>query len=129
MVVENTMPLTWTSPPPDFDIDSFEDENILGTCARHDGGNPRSICFSEHAVGVNDEPLSAEARMKSAPTTVEPDVDDDVEMVLTWHEGDARAAIRTLLNDCSHLRKQLQVTETAMSTGFARGWRPSYNRD
>lgn len=67
--------------------------------------------------------------MKSAPATVEPDVDYDVEMVLTWHQGDARAAIRTLLSDCCHLREQLQIAETAMSTGFTRGWRPSYNRD
>lgn len=67
--------------------------------------------------------------MITARATVEPDVDDDVETVLTWHQGDARAAIKTLLNDCSHLRKQLQVTETAMSTGFTRGWRPSYDRD
>ena len=42
--------------------------------------------------------------MKSAPTTVEPDVDEDVEMVLTRHQGDARAAIKTLLTDCRHLR-------------------------
>lgn len=67
--------------------------------------------------------------MKSAPAPVEPDVEDDVDVVLTWHQGDARAAIATLLQDCSHLRKQLQVTEAAMSTGFTRGWRPSYDRD
>ncbi|MCZ8158313.1 MAG: hypothetical protein O9256_00210 [Rhizobiaceae bacterium] len=67
--------------------------------------------------------------MKSAPATDAPKADDDVEMVLSWHQGDARAAIATLLQDCGHLRKQLQVTETAMSTGFTRGWRPSYDRD
>lgn len=67
--------------------------------------------------------------MITARATVEADVEDEVEAVLTWHHGDARAAIATLLQDCSHLRKQLQVTESAMSTGFARGWRPSYDRD
>lgn len=93
------------------------------------GGNPSSENFTERAVGVNDEPLSSEGSMKSSHAPVEPDVDDDVEMVLAWHQGDARAAIATLLQDCGHLRKQLQVTETAMSTGFTRGWRPSYDRD
>ena len=67
--------------------------------------------------------------MKTARATVEADVEDEVEAVLDWHHGDARAAIATLLRDCGHLRAQLHVTETAMSTGFARGWRPSYDRD
>jgi len=67
--------------------------------------------------------------MKTALAITQADVETEVEAVLTWHHGDARAAIATLLQDCSHLRQQLQVTETAMSTGFARGWRPSYDRD
>nr|WP_085034933.1 hypothetical protein [Ensifer aridi] len=67
--------------------------------------------------------------MKTAPAHTEVDVQDEVEAVLTWHNGDVRAAIATLLQDCCYLRDQLQLTESAMSAGFARGWRPSYNRD
>ena len=67
--------------------------------------------------------------MKSAPATTEPEAGDDIDAVLSFHQGDARAAIATLLQDCSHLRKQLQFTESAMSKGFVRGWRPSYDLD
>ncbi len=79
-------------------------------------------------LAVNSETMSTEAIMKTALTN-EADVDEEVEAVLTWHNGDARAAIATLLHDCGYLRHQLQLTETAMSAGFTRGWRPSYSRD
>ena len=52
----------------------------------------------------------------------------DIEAVLAWHDGDARAAIETLLKDCRHLRKQLALTEASSSAGFTRGWRPTYER-
>lgn len=52
----------------------------------------------------------------------------EVEAVLAWHEGDARQAIRTLLDDCRHLKLQLALTEGAMSHGMTRGWLPSYER-
>lgn len=65
------------------------------------------------------------------PTAV-PDLENDlafeVEVVLAWHEGDARQAIRTLLDDCRHLKLQLALTEGAMSHGMTRGWLPSYER-
>jgi len=67
--------------------------------------------------------------MKSPSAPVEPNVEHDVDVVLTWHQGDAREAIATLLQDRGHLRKQLHFTEASMSTGFTRGWRPSYDRD
>ena len=38
----------------------------------------------------------------------------DVEAVLAWHDGDARAAIETLLKDCRHLRQQL-VEDAALA--------------
>jgi hypothetical protein len=53
----------------------------------------------------------------------------EIEAVLAYHEEDARAAIGTLLDDIKHLRRQLALTEGAMSRGMARGWRPSYDRD
>lgn len=52
----------------------------------------------------------------------------DVELVLAWHHGDARAAIATLLEDCRHLRQQMALTEASSSVGFTRGWRPAYER-
>ncbi|MCL6708607.1 hypothetical protein M8R20_16560 [Pseudomonas sp. R2.Fl] len=54
--------------------------------------------------------------------------EDEVEAALAWHQGDARAALRTLLDDCRHLRLQLALAESAMSPGMTRGWRPSYKR-
>ncbi|MDF0660848.1 MULTISPECIES: hypothetical protein [Rhizobium] len=55
--------------------------------------------------------------------------DDERAKVIAYHRGDAHAAIDTLLDDIRHLRRQLALTEGAMSRGMARGWRPSYHRD
>ncbi|ANK85674.1 MULTISPECIES: hypothetical protein [unclassified Rhizobium] len=53
----------------------------------------------------------------------------EVEAVLAWHDDDAKAAIRSLLDDCRHLRRQLALAESVMSRGMARGWTPRYERD
>ena len=63
-----------------------------------------------------------------AEPPAEEDPIDEVEAALVWHDGDARAAIATLLDDCRHLRLQLALTEAAMSRGFTRGWKPSLER-
>ncbi|MGO6985699.1 hypothetical protein [Rhizobium leguminosarum] len=55
--------------------------------------------------------------------------DDEREAVITYHRGDMRAAIATLLGDIRHLRRQLALTEGALSRGMAHGWRPTYDRD
>ena len=55
--------------------------------------------------------------------------DDERAEVIAHHRGDTHAAIDTLLEDIRHLRRQLALTEGAMSRGMARGWRPSYHRD
>ncbi|MBY2933826.1 hypothetical protein HF265_30100 [Rhizobium leguminosarum] len=55
--------------------------------------------------------------------------DDERAKVIAYHRGDTHAAIDTLLEDIRHLRRQLALTEGAMSRGMARGWRPSYHRD
>ncbi|WP_377292694.1 hypothetical protein [Rhizobium sp. SG2393] len=51
-----------------------------------------------------------------------------VDEVLSYHAGDVRAAIQTLLKDCVHLREQLALTEAAISRGMTRGWRPAFER-
>jgi len=51
-----------------------------------------------------------------------------VDAALAWHQGDPRATIATLIEDCRHLRQQLALTEGAMSRGMTRGWTPSYDR-
>ncbi|MEB3043819.1 hypothetical protein [Rhizobium mulingense] len=56
-------------------------------------------------------------------------VDDEIVEVLAYHQGDAQAAIGTLLNDIRHLRWQLVLTEVAMGRGITRRWRPRYDRD
>ncbi|WSH69805.1 hypothetical protein U8Q05_37240 (plasmid) [Rhizobium ruizarguesonis] len=55
--------------------------------------------------------------------------DDERAKVIAYHRGDTHAAIDTLLEDIRHLRRQLALTEGAMSRGMARGWRPRYHRD
>jgi hypothetical protein len=54
---------------------------------------------------------------------------DHVDAVLSYHEGDARAAIATLLGDVRHLRLQLALADGVMSRGMTRGWRPRFDRD
>ncbi len=49
--------------------------------------------------------------------------------MLAWHDDNAKAAIRSLLDDCKHLRQQLALAESMMSRGMARGWAPRYERD
>ncbi|RFB95074.1 dehydrogenase [Rhizobium leguminosarum bv. trifolii] len=51
-----------------------------------------------------------------------------VDEALAWHDGDSRATIRTLLEDCAHLQTQLAVASACMSRGFTRGWRPQVER-
>eukprot|EP00913_Durusdinium_trenchii_P021234 g19947.t1 len=53
---------------------------------------------------------------------------NELEEVLSYHGGDALAAVQTLLDDCRHLREQLVLTEGVMSRGMARGWKPSLDR-
>ena len=53
----------------------------------------------------------------------------EIDEALVWHDGDARAAIATLLADCAYLRWQLELAHRAMSHGFTRGWRPKIERE
>lgn len=54
---------------------------------------------------------------------------DEVAVALSFHDGDVRATVRTLLNDCKYLREQLALAQICMSTGFARGWVPCPDRE
>ncbi|MGO4136794.1 hypothetical protein ACEQ6A_19850 [Rhizobium brockwellii] len=63
------------------------------------------------------------------PDQAWPDQAWEVEAVLAWHDDNAKAAIRSLLDDCKHLRQQLALAESVMSRGMARGWAPRYERD
>ncbi|WP_025089582.1 hypothetical protein [Brucella intermedia] len=51
--------------------------------------------------------------------------DDEIELVLAYHKGDARAAIESLLKDRDFLVKEIEYASLAMSMGFARGWKPT----
>lgn len=53
---------------------------------------------------------------------------DPVAHLVAWHDGDHRAAIKTLMEDVRHLRAQLALASAAMSTGYTRGWEPSEER-
>jgi hypothetical protein len=63
-----------------------------------------------------------------AKETEKQDARNELEDVLSYHGGDALAAVQTLLSDCRHLRRELVLAEGAMSRGMTRGWRPSFER-
>jgi len=48
--------------------------------------------------------------------------------VLQAHDGDALAAIRSVLADADFLREQLFIASALMSKGISRGWKPQYER-
>ncbi|MDP9812259.1 hypothetical protein J2W42_005129 [Rhizobium tibeticum] len=56
------------------------------------------------------------------------DVNFEVQAALAWHDDDVNATIATLLEDIRHLRQQLVLTESAMSRGMTRGWKPMLER-
>lgn len=66
--------------------------------------------------------------MHAEPQSPEITPEDPVDDALAWHQGDPRATIAMLIEDCRHLRQQLALTEGAMSRGMTRGWTPSFDR-
>jgi len=50
------------------------------------------------------------------------------DLVIQAHGGDAHAAIRELLADAEFLRNQLHTASILVSKGYARGWKPQYER-
>lgn len=83
--------------------------------------------LTPQCVNENKKRTIAETIMQTAEA---PDASpiDPVDEVLLYHAGNTRAAIMTLLKDCAHLREQLMLTESAMSFGLTRGWKPAYDR-
>jgi len=63
------------------------------------------------------------------PLETRPETMSAIDEALAWHDGDARAAIATLIADCAYLRWQLDLASRATGTGFTRGWRPCADRD
>lgn len=53
---------------------------------------------------------------------------DPVAEVLAVYDGDATAAILGLLHDIEYLRRQIDYAALAVSPGYTRGWRPTYER-
>jgi len=51
--------------------------------------------------------------------------DDEIEQVLSYYNGDVRAAIEGLLKDRDFLVKEIEYASIAMSFGYSRGWKPS----
>ena len=64
-----------------------------------------------------------------ATTPSDHPLDPEVEAALAYHNGDAAAAIATLLEDVRFLKSQLAMASGAMSRGLTRGWEPKYDRD
>ncbi|MXN51939.1 dehydrogenase [Shinella sp. AETb1-6] len=62
------------------------------------------------------------------PLETRPETICAIDEALAWHDGDARAAIATLIADCAYLRWQLDLATLAMGAGFTRGWHPSAER-
>lgn len=58
----------------------------------------------------------------------ENEYDDEIELVLAYHNGNVRDAIKTLLKDRDFLIKEIEYASLAMSMGFARGWKPTVIR-
>ncbi len=51
--------------------------------------------------------------------------DDEIELVLAYHNGDTRAAIKALLEDREFLAQQIAIASMAVSHGYTRGWKPT----
>lgn len=66
--------------------------------------------------------------MNTEASRVEEPEFDPIEAILAAHDGDARAAIRDLVERIQHLRYQLSLASAATSKGMTRGWSPSLDQ-
>lgn len=53
------------------------------------------------------------------------DIEDEIDLVLSYYKGDTRAAIKALLEDREFLSNQVAIASMAVSHGYARGWKPT----
>lgn len=54
--------------------------------------------------------------------------DDEIELLIAEHDGDARAAIHTLLKDCAFLIREIEYAVLIAGHGYSRGWKPRTSR-
>ncbi|MCQ1572719.1 hypothetical protein NFO65_18480 [Neorhizobium galegae] len=63
--------------------------------------------------------------MSAVPKDIEKDLARaELEDVLAYHDGNALAAVESLLADCRNLRGRLTVYDRMASKGYTRGWKP-----
>ncbi|NSY61883.1 hypothetical protein [Agrobacterium tumefaciens] len=55
--------------------------------------------------------------------------DDIAAYFIQGHDGNAVAAVETLLDEIHHLQNQLSMAVTPMGRGYTRGWKPSAERE
>ncbi|WP_245296741.1 hypothetical protein [Rhizobium bangladeshense] len=92
-----------------FILDTRSNWNIIGTSTK------RQVIFRLEA------PKEIEVvRRQTAEKLAEEALRGEVDAVVAFHQGDARAAITTLLLDCHHLRLQLAQRDKGVSRGIAR---------
>ncbi len=60
-------------------------------------------------------------------TPVRPD--DIAGFIIQCHDGDAKAAVETLLGEIEHLQEQLSLAVAIMGKGYTRGWKPNLGSD
>ncbi|MCO7728818.1 hypothetical protein NJB93_19755 [Brucella intermedia] len=53
------------------------------------------------------------------------DIEDEIDLVITYYGGDTRAAIKALLEDREFLAQQIAIASMAVSQGYTRGWKPT----
>lgn len=70
--------------------------------------------------------MPAEARQSAAPSPTEEDL---AQAILDAHGGDALAALRTVIADASFLHDQLWTALLLIGSGYARGWKPKFQRE
>lgn len=63
------------------------------------------------------------------PLEKQPENPNEIDEALSWHDGDARATVATLLADCAYLRWQLELAGRVMGRDFVRGWCPDPERE
>jgi predicted S18 family serine protease len=71
-----------------------------------------------------------EAVMSAAQRIEEPEAEiDKAQLVLDAFAGNALAALRSVIADAEHLCVELETASLYLSTGIARGWKPTFERE
>lgn len=54
-----------------------------------------------------------------------PRYDDEIEEILSYYGGDAKAAMHDMLRDRDFLLREIELASMAISPGYTRGWKPT----